>query len=270
MKIKTLFGLNKCPECGQRYDKCLSRCPKCHHENESRPERCVKSNFPYLSWPTELFLFAIGYVGLVFVSTIVALLTSGVEDITLQLMLNNGISYLIIFLGIGVFLFINRDNFFSYFKSWQPYAYGVVIFIVMFGLSLILSALLSLIQPVDPGTNQSVVELMVKNYPVISIVLLAVIGPIVEELAYRVGLFSLLSRFNKVFAYVLTILIFSLMHIDFMAEDIVNELLNLPSYLLGAVVLTVSYDIKGPACSIFVHILNNLLSCILILVNVGS
>ena len=88
-------------------------------------------------------------------------------------------------------------------------------------------------------------------------------GPIVEEFTYRYGLFGYVKKHNKTLAYVATILIFALIHFEFTTDvdQLVNELLNLPSYLIGAIVLSIAYDKSDNlVVPIIAHIFNNLIS----------
>ena len=64
-------------------------------------------------------------------------------------------------------------------------------------------------------------------------------------------------------AYIVTPLIFALIHFDFFAgsaEGYINELLNLPSYIIAGVTLTIIYDKFGLSTSIVAHCGNNLIS----------
>ena len=47
---------------------------------------------------------------------------------------------------------------------------------------------------------------------VLGVILFGIIGPIVEEFGYRVGLFNFLNRTNKIIAYCACGLIFGLIH----------------------------------------------------------
>ena len=92
--------------------------------------------------------------------------------------------------------------------------------------------------------------------------LLSIIGPVTEELGYRAGLFSFLSRFGKPAAYLISILIFAFIHFDFGCfkeggTAIAIEMVNLPSYLFGGIALSICYDKFGIEGSTTAHILYN-------------
>jgi len=63
-------------------------------------------------------------------------------------------------------------------------------------------------------------------------------------------------------------LIFGLIHMSFKPETIVNELVNLPSYILAGSILTYAYEKEGFAVSTYAHITNNLISFLLTIFSV--
>ena len=96
-------------------------------------------------------------------------------------------------------------------------------------------------------------------YPFISLIFLGVIGPICEELTYRVGLFSVLKK-PKWLAYVIGTLVFALAHFSFTSTNIINELVNLPVYIVSGFALCLAYDKFGLAASLTAHTVNNIYS----------
>jgi membrane protease YdiL (CAAX protease family) len=50
------------------------------------------------------------------------------------------------------------------------------------------------------------------------------------------------------------------------AENIVEELWSLPSYLVSGLLLTLAYELRGPACSMTAHACYNLIAIIMIMV----
>ena len=104
---------------------------------------------------------------------------------------------------------------------------------------------------------------IIDTYPILSILVLGIIGPICEELTYRLGMFSLIGRINRVLAYIITSLVFALMHMNFSSNaNIVVELLNLPSYIFAGVAFCFAYDKFSLPCSLTAHTLNNLFAVI--------
>ena len=128
-----------------------------------------------------------------------------------------------------------------------------------------------IIYPTGPNANQTAINSLLGSYPLFCILVLGILGPVVEELTYRIGLFSFLMRTKRWIAYLVTIVIFALIHFDFMSivpavrgdpSDLIKELINLPSYLFAGGVLCVLYDTVGFSASLVAHIGNNLYSII--------
>ena len=129
---------------------------------------------------------------------------------------------------------------------------------------------------VDSGTtnaNQGALNSAILASPIVSCLTLSLVGPFCEELGYRVGLFGLSSRLGKVAGYIITIIVFALIHVSFSwesATEMVVELVNLPSYLIGGVLLTLAYDKFGFACSFSAHALYNLFSVLMNYISLRS
>jgi membrane protease YdiL (CAAX protease family) len=119
----------------------------------------------------------------------------------------------------------------------------------------------------EDNQNQAAIVRLVKDSPIISLVTFGLLGPIVEEWTYRLGLFQYLKSRNKWFAYLLTLTIFGLIHFDFTSTNLTNELLNLPIYLVAGAWFCFLYDRFGLQVAMSTHIFNNLLSVMSILIS---
>ena len=83
-------------------------------------------------------------------------------------------------------------------------------------------------------------------------------------------IFSFLKRINSIFAYVISALIFALIHFDFNSiivgvetsnwSILINELINLPPYVFAGLTFTFLFEKFGFGCGLFAHILNNVYS----------
>lgn len=260
-----MFSRRVCPECGHSYDDRLSCCPVCKRDNEIRP----KDNLLYLPISHELALFLIGLIGLNAISIIVSLffVNMAKEDEVLAVLLINSISYLIILLIDIILLRKYFRDFLSYFKKWQSYAFGLLGGIILIVSSFTISYIMEMLIPsASTGGNQSTIISMVNTNPIASIIVLAFIGPFTEELAYRVGLYTLLARKSKILAYIVTALIFAAIHIDFFSNNFINELAALPDYLIAGLLFCLIYDLKGFGASFIAHMANNLFAVILIII----
>jgi membrane protease YdiL (CAAX protease family) len=63
-------------------------------------------------------------------------------------------------------------------------------------------------------------------------------------------------------------LVFGLIHMSFNPDTIINELINLPSYILAGTILTIAYEKEGFAVSTYAHITNNLISFLLTIIEI--
>jgi membrane protease YdiL (CAAX protease family) len=123
---------------------------------------------------------------------------------------------------------------------------------------------------IDDSVNQATIEMIMSNggapTMAISVVLLA---PILEELVYRKAIFNLLKKYGKPACYAVSIILFTLPHM--LSTDMSNMLMWLLQcipYALSGFLLCYIYDKSNENiyASIGVHMLNNILACILMFV----
>ena len=254
-----------CPYCGEEYDIMFSRCPHCHTPNNERPN----SRLSYLPISRQISLFLVGLIGLNVLAVITSLIvTASIKDDTaLQYVLINSLNYTILFI-IDLLLLINYfPELINPFRKSRTYIAGLVGFAVVLGGSILISYLMQLAVPsASEGQNQSIATEMVLRNPAACIIILGFIGPLVEELTYRVGLFTLCKRASTVLAYIVTTLVFAAIHIDFFSENIINELVALPDYLFAGAIFCLLYDREGFGASYLAHVGNNLFSVISIII----
>lgn len=147
--------------------------------------------------------------------------------------------------------------------------------------------------------NQSGLDTMIKCQPVLSVIMVVIFAPIVEELTYRQGLFEAIRRKNETLGVIVTVLVFALIHFSFstliayfnydallannssyliktiengtyvyyskqeMYYLVINEIINFPSYVIGGTILTYTYKKHSSVVeSILVHASLNLISVI--------
>lgn len=237
----------------------------------------INKNVTYLSILKQVLLFMIGLGGLTIIQVILQLGISSIASLaskttldyqnfirsTTFSMLLNGLSYFILFLIFLILLRKDTDELFKSFKGWKPYVFGLVGFLAILNFNLVYNIILtSAGVSISDNANESALNSIVKDFPFLSILIFAIIGPICEELTYRVGLFSLLKRANRWLAYGVTIVVFTLIHFDFSGANLVNELLNIPFYTFAAITFSFLYERFGFASSMSAHITNNLFSLI--------
>ncbi|MDY0100605.1 MAG: CPBP family intramembrane glutamic endopeptidase [Bacilli bacterium] len=267
--------LVECDYCRSFYESHLEKCPICQKENPHRPNK--NELFPFLNivWWKQLATFLIGWLGLYGISIILSLIFyayassiySDSESVRQFLnlakvnVLFNFINYVILFVGIAFLLFKDIVKVLFSFKKLRALQkgliYGSILIIATIAYGLIITKLGIKIE--DNVNEEAVVGLMTSE-PILAFFTFVLLGPIVEELTYRLGLFSLLGRYKKWLAYLVTVLLFGLIHASFFSDNanLINELINLPSYLIAGFILTYAYDKEGFAASTYAHIFNNL------------
>lgn len=223
----------------------------------------------------QLMLFLAGFVGLIALTYLIQFLMSLISksvcptDYDYEMFINSNLASMILngsaYLILGVyFIFMIKDEsheMFKSFKNWQGYVAAGIGFALIISFNMIYNSILSLANVgISDNANETSLNSMVTQFPLASLLIFAFIGPACEEITYRIGLFSLTRRVNRILAYIVTIVVFTLIHFDFFTKNMVNELLNIPFYAFAAFVFTFLYDRFGFASSLSAHITNNLLS----------
>lgn len=256
----------KCSNCGAYHDATLEECPECHKNNELRTLKEFPKRVFFLHPLAQLALFIIGFaylgkfVGELFLSAAI----SSVLWIEI-------IVYLLIIAGALVIIFLTRRKMFiEHMKRYEFYIMGIVFGVIAVGIGILVLQLVSIWYKGDPNGNQYDAESLLLSYPIPAFFLFAFLGPISEELTYRVGLYSLLRRYNKYLALILTTIVFALIHFRFNSENIVGELWSLPSYLIAGFILTFAYEKGGLSSSLTAHVIYNIVSFVMTLVQYGQ
>ena len=286
--MKIYFTRKHCASCGELYDSIARECPNCHKENED-PEAKKFKNFLLVSPLRQLLFLLVGYLGLQVLVTFVAMVARiiFVNGSTLTgeelakafsdyinsgdgLFVIYGFAYPLLLLILGLMLWKDWKQVLQSFKKWQSVLFGVAGFFAMLALNILINVIIQLIYqgigrpfPEGSGANESNIRLMVLAHPVAAYFMLALIGPFCEELCYRVGLFSFVSRFGKIVGYVVATLAFMAIHISWSSIGTAAfelELISMPSYLIGGVLFALLYDKFGFAASYTAHFLNNIVA----------
>lgn len=272
----------KCEQCEAVYDMMDYECPNCHNPNEDFKKTKTSERVVTVPIIHQILFFAIGFIGLNILNLIaqfIVLAAVGFDFNVAETPINNAITISITYFSLlaimSIFVILKRKKFLHAFTSWKPYVAGLIGGIALIAISIGYSALVQAIHPVGDNTNQTAVVEVTKALPFLTIFVLSFVGPLCEELTYRVGLYSFLNRWSKIAAFIISTVVFAFIHFDWNAlleisdgntEAIVVELLNLPSYIIAGVGLAFLYDKFGFAASLLAHVLNNLISCIMILI----
>lgn len=284
--MKKLFTDVHCPHCKKKYDPTYSSCPFCGERGVYFEEAKAFDSHIHLAWWRQLVVFVIGLLGFQILGTlasyavlmVLAIQNTGMayaDLLTLYsdylatgsgAMIVNGCAYLATAGILFAIIYPNIKEFLKPFANWKAYAGGGIAFAAMMAFSLFWSTIIQLIPGyTGSNANQNTINLMVTSYPLLSIIVFGLIGPLCEEVAYRAGLFSFLKRWNSKWAYPLAAIIFGLIHFSWESigtDAIVNELLNIPDYIVAGLIFCFVYDKMGFGASSMAHISNNLLSII--------
>lgn len=184
--------------------------------------------------------------------------------------LGNMVGYLIlaIILGFCLRFYLKEDFLKCKKRPLYLLIYTVIAFGVFFGITYLVDFLVS--QNAGSSDNQLSIEIMIKNggavYMFIAVVLLA---PMVEELIYRKTIFSMLEKRHIAISYAVSTVCFTLPHMFTTSfADPGRWFLIMMTYAVSAVLLAVIYhkSNKNVYVSWFVHMLNNLIAFILVVV----
>ena len=280
----------RCPECGQEYESNLPRCPLCQSQNPNPEQRNDKRFLDPLGfgWKRQLVFLLVGLAGFQILGLVIsfvaelaqvnALRAQGISDSNelreaLQAYvasaqfngLVNFLAYGLIFTAVALVIWKNWVQIAKVFKNPKTYlgfAFGVAIV----AWNILYSMLVDKLGFSTNNGNQETVESIVSAYPVLCIFFLGIIGPFVEEMTYRVGLFGLCKRWHVAFAYVIVPLIFGFIHFDWQNITSAVEWINLPNYVISGLLLCVAYERFGLGASLIAHIGNNMLGIILQLI----
>ena len=92
----------------------------------------------------------------------------------------------------------------------------------------------------EENLNQQIINLILSKHPVSSFFWIVLLGPLVEELTYRVGLFNAISSRNRIAAYVVSALVFGFLHFNIHNADgaidqakLIEEFINILVTLLA-------------------------------------
>ncbi|MCQ2742765.1 MAG: CPBP family glutamic-type intramembrane protease [Bacilli bacterium] len=284
--MKNFFHNKTCPNCGLEHDPILSSCPNCGRKADLE-EVASFENHVKIPWLKQLLCFLIGWAGFqllgIFVQTIESFIYASMNsqlppeelsDATSKFLTSpvgmcivNSVAYVLLFGILAIVNFKDLKEFGRPFANWKTCAFGALGFVLLYISSFVIGVVTKAINPsMDVNQNQKTLVEIVTQYPAVGFIVFGIFGPVCEEITYRVGLFSLLSRSKKILAYILTVVIFAFIHFGWTGiikdpSTIGNELLNLPSYLVAGLILSFIYDRFGFGASALAHITYNVLAC---------
>ena len=275
-------------------DPVAPKCPHCQAEN---PDPKLKTAYLHqVVAPTwkQIVFFLVGLLGLNVVAVISQIILQlvyeagnpGATAIDIQnylnsptaLMIVNAITYGNIAIALGLIIWNQWPQILRPMKRWQPYVAGLVTFVAIIAAEMLYNQFANLLFKaigITPqgNTNQSSLVEMTHAMPALSLFILGFIGPFVEEVTYRVGLFGFLGRINKVVAYLGCALVFGFIHFNWTAlwnpayqGQLLVELINLPPYIGAGAAFCFVYDRWGFGASYVAHSINNVFSIAMMLI----
>lgn len=240
---------------------------------EQLPPYAKHPNFK--DWLFRLTLFLIGFLGLDILTIILQLIFNVifpewfVKDSPTQIVglsTLNAVRYVFLTIGLIALLLPRLKIIINKFKSFKTILLGIGFGIALIGITRVYSLVISDFVELEINANEEAAESMIFAYPFLSIIVLGILGPVCEEVTYRYGLFGLFNKKAKILAYIITPLVFALIHFDF-TGNLLIELVNMPSYIIAGILLCYVYDKYGFGASVIAHIANNLFAIITILIS---
>ena len=267
--------------------------------NQQQPNSEIEDNFKAVpnpktpNWLDATLVFR-GYLGLMLVPVLYQTIlnsiyqSQGLSAVEIEqlltsvahLSMTNFIRYTVIFLLMVLVLFLARVllPILNQFKKFRTYLYGIGFGFIAIFLSVSYNLFLSLVlEDFGSNENQNLVEQVIRLNPLLSLLWIPFLGPIVEELTYRLGIFNGLKKYNRTLAYVVTGLFFGLIHFNApnIADEnftklLVIEIANLPNYILSGLLFNYVYDKENLGTSIVAHVTNNFVSYIATIISMNS
>ena len=205
----------------------------------------------------QVLLFVVGNV---FTLSLIVVIVAAMMSSMYKLDRENAsllVGYSVLFILLMVILGTNIKKYIPKFADWRPYVIGLGLGLLMVGLDEYYLRFVNLFYNTGIGGNEEGVRNIIAQHPIASVFILGLIGPMCEELTYRVGVFGLLKRWHKVPAYIIGALIFGFIHMKFNG-NITTEFIILPTYIGAGALLALAYDLYDLPCSYTAHITNNL------------
>ncbi|MCR4562090.1 MAG: CPBP family intramembrane metalloprotease [Bacilli bacterium] len=289
--MKEYFKRQQCDKCGKEHDSALTECPNCGAPSGRDPLTDPFKNMTPLGYKREILFFAIGLFGIQLIAAIVQIIaltiakegyiiagfTGASLSAAMQEFTNSGLYYTIVevFAYLTCFLIIIALLDSDFWRLMRRFKDKRVLLGLAIGVGNILFAILY-IRLISLGgfgssnDNQDALNKIIKEAPLLSVIIFGLVGPFCEEVAYRVGLFGFLKRINTWFAYGVSALIFGLIHMQLIGVSSngiyfnfsVQNLITLPIYLVGGISLSLAYDKFGFGAALLAHMTNNLYNVI--------
>ncbi len=235
----------------------------------------TKNKITYLNIVKHAICYLISFGGLYAFFILLSLICQAFPsftalDVNVQNIIVQVLAYGFTFVAIIIYLYnIALKDILNQFKNLQNIAsgflYGAGLLVGTIIIGIICQTIGNLIgAPVTPNENEEAINNAALSLPLLTCLMTIIFAPVTEEIGYRFGIFGGIHQYNRWLAYIVTSLIFALIHTNFDTGNFVNELLNLPSYIFAGAWLCFTYERSGSiVTSITAHMTNNLVAFLL-------
>ena len=152
-------------------------------------------------------------------------------------------------------------------------ALGVLVYFAAVYVASYLTDFLIAIFHVDySNANQEAVEEVVDSVPWLGILLTCLLAPVTEELLNRGLIFNPLCRKNRTLAFIVSMLVFSAIHVigSAFSQPVLVSVVSLITYCgPGFALAWIYYRSESIWCSIFLHMIINIIATLLMFFPVG-
>lgn len=202
------------------------------------------------------------------------------------LMIGNSVDYYLINMTVNlvndaimavVCLFIFRKffkrNLKDFKKKWPTYVFvGIVLgyILCIFG-DTVGNLVLRLFTTTTTSVNQSSISSLSHQYPIFMIIMTCFLAPITEELLFRGLVFTSIRKYSRVWAYVISALLFGFIHVmDTVLAGNMSELVQMIPYCFMGLVFAYMYETTDNICtSMLTHMAQNAVAMIVLLRSAG-
>ena len=225
----------------------------------------VEDNKEKLPFSVRLAIVACGfaYGGFLILNVIWFLFTGKTDSKALTIgetvFVNCGV-YFSLFAIFLFFILKYRKYFIAKLKDPSKYLQGLIFGVITIGIEIGVTMIMNAILLAEVNENQKVIIDCTKAYPILMFIVTVFVGPLCEEMTYRVGLFEAIKEKNEKAALIATSLIFAAIHISFSDTTVQAELNAFPVYVAIGFCLTYAYKKHGFACSYITHVFLNLIA----------
>ncbi len=208
------------------------------------------------------FLFILGYV---FLPVVFAYI---LEIVRIPKLLGKDITLVLAYLcTLALYIYIYRKEFKSqlrdaYINKSKYLKVALKYWFIGFLAMMLANYIVSILILGDIAPNESANRTMMHEYPIYMVTCMCIIGPMLEEISFRLG-FKGLFKTKKSFV-LFTGILFALAHVVLSLQSPSDLLYVIPYSTLGIAFGTIYYDTDNILASTFAHMLHNSLTILAI------